>query len=68
MKKVKIVLTIIVLSLIIGLISGCSNGQWITVPWTEKEIEQMKTADKIEQETQEEGVPKKFSPIVRYTF
>lgn len=66
-EKVKIVLTIIVLSLIIGLISGCSNGQWSSVPWNEDEIKQMKNEDKTEQAKQgEQDAPKKLSPFVRY--
>ncbi len=69
MKKVKIVLTTIVLSLIIGLISGCSDGQWSSIPWTEEELKQMEENDTTEQEKQgDQGTPKKLSPFVRYTW
>lgn len=54
MKKVKIILTLTVISLTI-VISGCS-GKLSTPPWSEQEIEQMKNEDV------------KCVPIVRYEF
>ncbi len=66
MKKVKMILTGILLSLIIVL-SGCSGGKLSTLPWTKNEIEQMKNDDVPEQGKQD-GSPKKVSPFVRYTF
>lgn len=69
MKKVKITLTIIALSLIIGLVSGCSDGQWSTIPWTEEELKQMEQNNTTEQEKPGgQGTPKKLSPFVRYTW
>ena len=54
MKKVKILLTIVLLSLIMG-ISGC-GGSLKTPPWSESDIEQMEN-EKVE-----------CVPIVRYEF
>ncbi len=64
MKKAKITLTFLLLSLII-VINGC-GGKLTTISWTEKEIGQMKQDDETEQGKQD--VPKKLSPVVRYTW
>ena len=64
MKKIKIILTLVLISLII-VASGCSSGKLTSPPWNEDEIKRIE--DNMS-DTSETGTKVVVSPLLRYEF